>query len=149
MIPSQILLCWKKCQSHKVSTSAIKMHDIIDVTFSYSAKEHSITLSFVFHRTVTWSRFSGVLLWIKYKNILLQEAVNLSSAADDSLCSPDFGEISEVQRPVTVDPFHSSEPPWAFSSRLWVAVSRDAPQCLQPTSHFPKDFKDAQSYMDT
>ena len=36
-----------------MSTWAIKMHDIIDVTFSYSAKQLSIILSFAFHRTVT------------------------------------------------------------------------------------------------
>lgn len=82
-IQSQILHCWKKnAKAIKMSTWAIKMHDIIDVTFCYSAKQLSIILSFAFHRTVTWSCFNGVLLWIKYKNILFQEAVNLSSAAD-------------------------------------------------------------------
>lgn len=46
--------------------------------------------------------FSGILLWIKYKNILLQEAVNLSSLADGSFCSTIVGEISEVQHPISL-----------------------------------------------
>lgn len=51
-IPNTSLLK-KNAKAIKMSTWAIKMHDIIDVTFSYSAKQLSIILSFAFHRTVT------------------------------------------------------------------------------------------------
>lgn len=91
------LLCWKK-----MSTSAIKMHDLIDVTCSYSVWWLSIMLSFAFHRTVSWSSFSRILLWIKYKNILLWEAVNLSSAADCSLSSPLLGKSVKYRSPRTL-----------------------------------------------
>lgn len=92
MIPSQIILLKKNARAIKMSTSAIKMHDIIDVTFSYSAKQLSAILSFAFHRTVTCHSFSGILLWMKYKNTLLQEALNPSSGADGFLRSIIFGQ---------------------------------------------------------
>ena len=80
-IPNTSLLK-KNAKAIKMSAWAIKMHDIIDVTFSYLAKQLSIILSFAFHRTVTWSCFNGVLLWKKFRNSLFQEAINLSSVAN-------------------------------------------------------------------
>ena len=123
-IPNTSLLK-KNATAIKMSTWAIKMHDIIDVTFSYSAKQLSIILSFAFHRTVTWSCFSGVLLWIKYKNILFQEAINLSSAADGSQFGGNQGQTASCHP----GSFNSPRFSLCFSSRPQVAAHRHEPQC--------------------